>query len=186
MLVEQHTADERVKFEGLVQRWTADLVQLSKPIRIPEFLDDQRIGNLDALGFEVREDDSNGLDENFFTVNKIPLVLRDLDAQSQETHLLSLSKVADAERAAAELACRLAVKNGTRLTMVAMSRIIRNLARCRAPHLCPHGRPIFIELDETQLASAFKRNWITKRKEKAFSSPPWLPLPRRGVLGDSV
>lgn len=187
MLLEQHTSDERVKYEYLLERWTSDMESLDRPLRLPGLLGDEELSNLDSLGCEVHEhsrNDNGGPATTYYTLSKVPSLLKNVEGQELRTHILTVAKFSDPESAAAAIACRLAVKNGRILRMSEMTRIVRGLSRCRAPHVCPHGRPISMELGKNELASAFKRTWAIQRnvKRNLKATTPPFPLPRRGVV----
>jgi len=81
-----------------------------------------------------------------------------------EQVLRVLTNCASVEDAAAEISCKLAIKNGEPLpepSLECAQKLLDDLASCRAPRTCPHGRPIFLELQESELASAFHRSWAS-------------------------
>jgi DNA mismatch repair ATPase MutL len=60
----------------------------------------------------------------------------------------------------ADFACRCAWKNGMQLTEVQMNTLVDEWIHMKGnKRTCPHGRPIFIQLDENYLSRLFKRNW---------------------------
>ena len=74
--------------------------------------------------------------------------------------LLELSWGGDLQTAQVATACRTAIKNGTELDKATMQNILDRWQNTRNPRTCPHGRPIFLSLDETTLSRFFRRHWV--------------------------
>jgi DNA mismatch repair protein MutL len=74
--------------------------------------------------------------------------------------LLELSQGGDLESALVATACRTAIRNGMPLTSEAMQTLIDQWQRTRHPHTCPHGRPIYLSLEESSLSKFFRRHWV--------------------------
>ena len=55
------------------------------------------------------------------------------------------------ERTAASFACRGAIKKNTPLSPEQAEALLRDLARCRDPFRCPHGRPIVLTLPHEEI-----------------------------------
>jgi DNA mismatch repair protein MutL len=55
------------------------------------------------------------------------------------------------ERSAASLACRAAIKKHTALSQAEVDALLADLAGCREPHRCPHGRPIVVRLHHAEI-----------------------------------
>ncbi len=63
----------------------------------------------------------------------------------------------DRDRQLYRLACVGAIKAGDVLTMAEMQALLVNLARTDYPNICPHGRPIIVELRREELERWFRR-----------------------------
>jgi DNA mismatch repair protein MutL len=149
-LVEQHIAHERVLYEQLCDRW--HLVPLEPPIILNQLSPSQR-EQLQRLGLEVEP-----FGEQLWAIRTAP----DLLAQRQDcpAALWELSLGGDLESALVATACRSAIRNGTPLTLPEMQTLINQWQQTRRPHTCPHGRPIYLSLEETALARFFRRHWV--------------------------
>ena len=53
--------------------------------------------------------------------------------------------------------CKSAVKANDVLSLAEMQALIDQLATCRNPFSCPHGRPTFIRMSKYQIEKMFKR-----------------------------
>lgn len=92
----------------------------------------------------------------------------------------------------ADIVCRMGVKNGRKLEIAQMRKVVRNLSQCHNRHVCPHGRPIAVELDLTVFAKLFGRWWIPERlsadegmeevREEDSTHERWYP--RSGVFAE--
>jgi len=149
-LIEQHIAHERILYEQLQDNW--QLVPLSQPI-ILENLRPKQVEQLTHLELEI---DSFG--ENLWAVRNIPQILVHRD-DCQEA-LIELSWGGDVDTAMVAVACRSAIRNGTQLTMSQMQNIVEQWKVTRNPHTCPHGRPIYLSLEESSLYRFFRRHWV--------------------------
>jgi hypothetical protein len=58
------------------------------------------------------------------------------------------------------VACRSAIRNGTKMSLPEMQTLLDNWQQTRNPRTCPHGRPIYLSLEESALARFFRRNWV--------------------------
>ncbi|MEB3161491.1 MAG: DNA mismatch repair endonuclease MutL [Synechocystis sp.] len=149
-LVEQHVAHERVLFEQLQQQ--LNCVALPQPVLIDHLSPDQ-VEQLQQIGIEI---DSFG--EDLWAVRSLPQLIRE---QTDPIPLLrELSQLDSLSLVQAAIACQSAIKNGTPLDLPAMKNLIDQWQQCHHPQTCPHGRPIYLALDESSLARFFRRNWL--------------------------
>lgn len=180
-LIEQHVAHERVLFEDLRSRWFESFIALApgKEVVLPDSVarDDEQVLSLSSLGFDVCEDETGDEGETIASIKRVPRMIAGLARGELLAILISLSAAGgpgSIDEAAASLACRMAVRNGSALSQTQMESIVGGLSRCQNPHTCPHGRPIFLELGHQDLASYFQRNYIPRRNK----------APRRRVSGN--
>jgi DNA mismatch repair protein MutL len=64
------------------------------------------------------------------------------------------------EAALAATACRSAIRNGTALNLLEMQTLLDQWQRTRHPRTCPHGRPIYLSMEEADLSRFFRRHWV--------------------------
>ncbi|WP_250123089.1 DNA mismatch repair endonuclease MutL [Chroococcidiopsis sp. CCMEE 29] len=149
-LVEQHIAHERVLYEQLCDRW--QLVPLEPPVILNQLTPAQR-SQLERIGLEVEP-----FGEQLWAVRTAPAVLQQRDDCAEA--LLELSWGGDLQTAQVATACRSAIRNGTPLNLEDMQTLLDQWQRTRNPRTCPHGRPIYLSLEESALARFFRRHWV--------------------------
>jgi DNA mismatch repair protein MutL len=149
-LVEQHIAHERVLYEQLCDRW--QLVPLESPV-ILNHLTPAQVEQLQRLGLDVEP-----FGEQLWAVRHAPEILT--KREDCGAALLELSLGGDLQTAQVATACRSAIRNGTQLSLSEMQTLLDQWTRTRNPRTCPHGRPIYLALEESSLARFFRRHWV--------------------------
>ncbi|ELR97664.1 DNA mismatch repair endonuclease MutL [Gloeocapsa sp. PCC 73106] len=149
-LIEQHIAHERILYERLQQDWR--LVSLEKPI-VLNLLSSKAVEQLQSLGLEVE-----AFGEQAWAVRNAPALLAERSDCPEA--LLELSQGGDLQAAQVATACRSAIRNGTPLSLTQMQSIVNDWKITRNPRTCPHGRPIYLSLEESALARFFRRHWV--------------------------
>ncbi|MCC5650378.1 DNA mismatch repair endonuclease MutL [Nostoc sp. XA013] len=149
-LVEQHIAHERVLYEQLCDDW--QLVPVEPPIILYQ-LSPAQVSQLQRIGLEI-----DPFGEQLWAVRNIPAPLQQRDDCAEA--ILELSWGGDLQTAQVAVACRSAIRNGTPMNQQEMQTLLDNWQRTRNPRTCPHGRPIYLSLEESALARFFRRNWV--------------------------
>ncbi|MEH2063659.1 MAG: DNA mismatch repair endonuclease MutL [Nostoc sp.] len=149
-LVEQHIAHERVLYEKLCDDW--QLVPIEPPIILYQ-LSPAQISQLQRIGLEIEP-----FGEQLWAIRNIPAPLQQRDDCAEA--ILELSWGGDLQTAQVAVACRSAIRNGTPMNQQEMQTLLDNWQRTRNPRTCPHGRPIYLSLEESALARFFRRNWV--------------------------
>ena len=149
-LVEQHIAHERVLYEQLLHSW--QLVPLEPPAILKALSPAQR-SQLQRIGIEVEL-----FGDQMWAVRTAPALLLHRDDCAQA--LLELSWGGDLQAAQVATACRSAIRNGTPLSLQEMQTLLDQWQSTRNPRTCPHGRPIYLSLEESSLARYFRRHWV--------------------------
>ena len=147
-LVEQHIAHERVLYEELCDRW--QFLPLEPAIILQ--LGERQVEQLQRIGIEV-----DPFGEGLWAVRSAPSLLH--GREDCAAALVELSEVEDLQAAQVATACRSAIRNGTPLTLPQMQTLLDRWQQTRSPRTCPHGRPIYLALEETSLARFFRRHW---------------------------
>jgi DNA mismatch repair protein MutL len=175
VLVDQHVAHERVRFERIRDRLEGQGLAsqaLLAPVTFeasPEEAD--ALGRADealrAAGFAVSE-----LAGRLFVVSaapsdcapeKVVTVLRDLLGRLLDADATGAGRAGGAaarakDALAASLACRGAITVNRRLAPEEAARLLADLSACRDPWTCPHGRPILLTLAHAEVLKRFGRS----------------------------
>jgi DNA mismatch repair protein MutL len=169
LLVDQHTAHERVRYEallaGLERRAVASQgllvpVVLALPPKLRPLVE-AHAETLAALGFEL-----DGFGGDSYRIVAMPAVLAGRDPGPALEGLLAdlleresggWAVASGRERLVATVACHSSVKAGDPLGLPQMAAIVRDLAATRHPALCPHGRPTLVRIPREDVARWFGR-----------------------------
>jgi len=175
VLVDQHTAHERVLFERLLssaerrlvasQRLVAP-VMLVLPPGLRPVLDAHREA-LAELGYDVEPFGGgsirlDGVPAMLGTADPGPALER-LLRELQEREGSEWTVAGARDRVAATLACHSAVRAGQQLAAESMAAIVRDLLRTEHPTLCPHGRPTVVRVPAEDLSRWFGRTGWRRR-----------------------
>ena len=169
LLVDQHTAHERARFERLLERAARHAVEsqgLLEPVVLtlaPDLLPvlDASAEALGELGYDVEPFGGRAT-----RLRAVPAILGTRDpGPALERLLRDLKEREGAEwavsgtrdRLAATLACHSAVRAGQPLNLEQMSSIVRDVLRTAHPTLCPHGRPTMVRVPRDELSRWFGR-----------------------------
>lgn len=148
-LIEQHIAHERVLYEQLCDRW--QLVPLDPPI-VLNHLSLAQVEQLQQLQIQVES-----FGDQLWVVRNAPYLLAQREDCSEALMELSLGGL---DAALVATACRSAIRNGTSLTFPEMQTLLDQWQQTRNPRTCPHGRPIYLSLEESSLSRFFRRHWV--------------------------
>ena len=77
-----------------------------------------------------------------------------LDQLSDESRNLEGSKIT---YHIASMACKAAVKGGSRLSLAEADALLAELMKAENPYTCPHGRPTIISISKYEMEKRFKR-----------------------------
>jgi DNA mismatch repair protein MutL len=163
VMIDQHAAQERFKFETLMNQYkekeiqrqtllTPKLIELS-PAHAALVKKHQLA--LSEMGFTIDEFGSGT-----FKVSQVPKILGDFtEALIMDTleELKDTSIRESIEEKIAMKACKASVKAGALLTEPQMRSILNELGSCDKPYACPHGRPTIITITLADLEKKFKR-----------------------------
>jgi DNA mismatch repair protein MutL len=170
LIVDQHAAHERVRFERLRQQLQQRAVE-SQRLLVPLVLEiapelrpvlDASREDLDALGYDVEA--FGGMSTRVRAVPAVlgtgdpglalERVLRDLLEREAGDWMVSGPR----DRLAATLACHSAVRAGQGLSPESMAAIVNDLGRTSEPLLCPHGRPTIVRIRRDEVSRWFGRS----------------------------
>jgi len=164
-IIDQHAAHERILYEQLKSQQSGRLpaqvllvpIAMELPLHLREFAQ-ANLELLSSLGFDLEP-----FGEETMLLRSVSAVVRAGREVEALTELLeglveeTRDGSPDRERQLYRLACVGAIKAGDPLTMAEMQALLGSLARTDYPNICPHGRPIVVELRREELERRFRR-----------------------------
>jgi DNA mismatch repair protein MutL len=169
VVVDQHAAHERVTFEALMKNFESER-PASQGLLLEEVLElhprqvellKKKLPFLNRLGFEIESFGGKA-----FVVRGLPAILKDGNpvtiikqfVDEREAGRTQTGLKGAQEDVVAMIACkRKSVKAADLLTLPAMQGLLEQLARCKNPFHCPHGRPSIMKYSLLDLEKQFKR-----------------------------
>jgi DNA mismatch repair protein MutL len=170
VLVDQHAAHERIAFEAIERHAAAAGRHRGEPLLVPYVFEvdaardhvlEAALGDLRAGGLEIEP-----FGERVYRIVATPPALgwRFGDGRREFSVAEFLRDLEDEapglgrrERLWASLACHSVVRAGERLSEAEMRALVDDLAGCRNPMHCPHGRPTLVRLEADAIGRLFKR-----------------------------
>ncbi|MCM8820572.1 MAG: hypothetical protein NC932_01280 [Candidatus Omnitrophica bacterium] len=159
LIIDQHAAHERIRFEILKRQWESgkvDIQRLLTPLIIRVSYEEISVWEeghkiLEELGFLTTRWDANSIALHGFPqgIKNPEISIRNIFAEGS---ILRYDKEEIAKRA-----CKGAVSAGDRINEEEATYIKNELLKCDTPFTCPHGRPTVIELSESFFDRQFLR-----------------------------
>lgn len=166
ILVDQHAAQERVRYEKYQKLFKepASIVDLLIPLVIELPLNEYQIviDNLSLL--EKLHINVEPFGNNTIKITQIPYYFNRIDLKVYVDNVIE--QIVSTKRidedllynyAIATAACKASLKANTYLTHLEMETIISDLFKCDDPYTCPHGRPTMVRYSKYELEKFFKR-----------------------------
>ncbi|MDR2977504.1 MAG: DNA mismatch repair endonuclease MutL [Streptococcaceae bacterium] len=166
-LVDQHAAQERVKYEywrDKIGEVSYDQQTLLAPILIDLPKDDflrvnVRKTQLEEAGLYLEEYGASQ-----FVLREHPIWMRDDEIESATYELIDLL-LADKETSvkkyredlAIMIACKSSIKAHDPIDPEGARSLLKQLALCENPYNCPHGRPAVVRFSNTEIEKMFRR-----------------------------
>ncbi|MBQ3818993.1 DNA mismatch repair endonuclease MutL [bacterium] len=159
-IVDQHIAEERYKYEKLLdeKKVVSQMLFLSDKIPVSSSQAQLIKENLDK--FEKYGYGIEFTDENEIVFRKIPQLISKTDPKEILSDILNniegdISGLE--EQILKTTACKASVKAGQKLSTWQMQEIIKNWRTTKMPYTCPHGRPITHTILHKDIAAFFAR-----------------------------
>ena len=166
IMIDQHAAHERILYEKLMREIDAGVgsqllmvaqvvhVTPQDAVKIEAYRED-----IQAAGFDIEP-----FGDDAYQIRAVPNVLgvpqtksAFLDMVDRLGELRVLSTAQKRRDAILQMACKKAVKGGDKLTMEEIKPLLVDMLRMNAPPTCPHGRPLVVVLERTEIEKRFKR-----------------------------
>jgi DNA mismatch repair protein MutL len=157
--IDQHAAVERINYEKFIEEIESgkiNIQQLLTPLIINLNYEEMAIYEkvekiIEKYGFLTTK-----WSENKIAIHGYPSLLKDIEFSIR--NLLSEENIEKYDREEiAKRACKVSITSGQKLTELEAKNIIEKLIECKNPFVCPHGRPIVIEITEKFLDIQFLR-----------------------------
>ncbi|MER0122108.1 DNA mismatch repair endonuclease MutL [Streptococcus sp. ZJ93] len=166
-IIDQHAAQERVKYEEYRES-IADVDASSQQLLVPYIFD---FPANDALSLKQKLDSlrqvSVNLEEygvNQFILREHPIWMKEDEIESavyEMCDMLLLTDEVSIKRYRAELAimmsCKRSIKANHALDDYSARHLLRQLATCKNPYNCPHGRPVLVHFTTSDMEKMFRR-----------------------------
>jgi len=117
----------------------------------------EHIEEFEKLGFEIEDFGNRNL-----KISRVPFLLHNIDLKSfideVKSNLIMFNKKTNdiLKDFLAKTACKASVKAGDKLTENEINALLVDLKQHKTL-LCPHGRPIIVEITKNQIEKWFKR-----------------------------
>jgi DNA mismatch repair protein MutL len=167
LVIDQHAGHERILFD----KFNIELNQKNvaiQPLIVPYVIEtnynesafiNENMETLSQMGFEIVE-----FGKNSFKVSSTPMLFENFDLEKFFANILSdldnkliLSKNDTIKEYIAKKACRSAVKGNDKLSSSEINELINQINQPGQVLLCPHGRPIVVDIDKKEIEKWFKR-----------------------------
>lgn len=168
VLIDQHAAHERVRFEELMDQFEKQEKSI-QPLLVPQQVEfsaeememvKEHAEIFLGLGFEVEP-----FGGNTFVIQAVPSCLSGEDIDQVVKGVLDdiiEDKAPSAMQGKVEeiltyMSCRSAIKFGQKLSLDEMQGLILQMEKLKRPYTCPHGRPTMVKLTLDELGKMFGR-----------------------------
>ncbi len=168
LIIDQHTAHERILFERFKTNYQAgNIASQSLLFPVPVELEPPQYSVLmeyksllATMGLLIEP-----FGKNTLAVNALPehlaqetpnLLLLNLADELLELGDTERSRIAE-RKMLVSLACRKAIKAGDFLNHTQIEALIKDIMKYEIPNSCPHGRPIIVPVEASEIAGKFKR-----------------------------
>jgi DNA mismatch repair protein MutL len=166
-LIDQHAAHEKLLYDELTEQLNNRQLAV-QGLLVPHILSVnhleeafllENLGKIKALGFEIEPFGSLS-----FKISTVPSVLAQVNIDLFFNEILkdmtALNKNKTSELIIDRLkqaSCKAAVKGGNNLNMLEIETLFNKMIESNMVLLCPHGRPIVVEVTRKELDKWFKR-----------------------------
>lgn len=167
-IIDQHAAAERINYEktealfAKVRSRIVPLFPITTDLTPKELLnfDEEHIARLNSIGIVVEP-----FGDKTVKAVEIPSFLNGSNMESVVSdciHSCFNNEVSDPlsllHLTIANIACKMSIKANHTMTLPEMEALISDLAKCKNPANCPHGRPTLIKLTKEDIEKIFRRS----------------------------
>ena len=166
ILIDQHAAHERILYEKLMREIDAGVGSQILMVAQVVHVTPQDIAKIETYYDEIRAAgfDIEPFGDDAYQIRAVPNVLGIPQTKSAFLEMVDrlgelrvLSTAQKRRDAILQMACKKAVKGGDKLTMEEIKPLLADMLRTNAPPTCPHGRPLVVVLERTEIEKRFRR-----------------------------
>lgn len=166
-IIDQHAAQERVKYEEYRDS-IGNVDNSSQQLLVPYIFDfpandalslKQKLDTLCQVGINLEE-----YGVNQFILREHPIWMKENEIETavyEMCDMLLLTDEVSIKRYRAELAimmsCKRSIKANHSLDDYSARHLLRQLATCKNPYNCPHGRPVLVHFTTSDMEKMFRR-----------------------------
>lgn len=165
-LIDQHAAQERIFYEKLVGEYLADdkpsqMILTPLLIDVPRALaarEEEWLPHLTEMGYRIES-----FGPNTYAAKEIPYFMELTEAENFLHDYIDQAETNPAMQNTVVIdklitrSCKAAIKAHDKLSDAETEALLRDLAACRNPFSCPHGRPTCIRFSLYDVEKMFKR-----------------------------
>lgn len=162
-LVDQHAAQERIRYEYYYQKLTNPIFEsknrliaysLSLTSSQKELIN-QYQDQIHSLGFDFNEDFAIIKEPVWLLESELDKAIDIILSSLEEKGKVSLADLRD--QLAKDISCKGAIKANHKLNLHEVNQLMIDLNKCDNPYSCPHGRPVTIKVTFHDIERMFKR-----------------------------
>ncbi|MGT2912041.1 DNA mismatch repair endonuclease MutL [Streptococcus cameli] len=166
-IIDQHAAQERVKYEEYRES-IGEVNNASQQLLVPYIFEfpgndalllGQKMDLLHQVGIHLEEYGSHQ-----FILREHPIWMKEEEIESgvyEMCDMLLLTDQVSIKQYRAELAimmsCKRSIKANHALDDYSARHLLRQLAQCKNPYNCPHGRPVLVHFSKSDMEKMFRR-----------------------------
>jgi len=168
VLIDQHAAHERVRYEMLLDQLESKQKQIQKlllPLSMELTIEESNALNsnreiFENLGFEIEPFGNNTFVIysvcSFLAKDNVENIIKEVLDDIMEGQIKNDLR-GNTETIINYMACRSAIKFGQKLNISEIQALISQMQKLKRPYTCPHGRPTMISLTINELERLFGR-----------------------------
>ena len=164
-LIDQHAGHERLLYDKFKTAYESGEV-MKQDLLVPYIFDasieecmliDREISTIRDMGFDL---DKFG--NNTYKISSVPLILEKINLEDFVGDILkNLNKISSNNEVVKDFfatkACKAAVKGGQELSNNEVDSLLNQIVDNKTTLLCPHGRPVCVKIEKSQIEKMFKR-----------------------------
>ncbi|MGD9900940.1 MAG: DNA mismatch repair endonuclease MutL [Spirochaetales bacterium] len=166
-IIDQHAAHERLLYDKFTEQVNANSI-MTQALLVPHIITVnhleevfllENLHSINELGFEVES-----FGKVSFKINAVPAILSGINIDLffneilKDINFLTKNKASDLiKEHLMQASCKAAIKGGDNLNDLEIKTLFEKIEKSGMTLLCPHGRPVVVEVTRKELDKWFKR-----------------------------